>query len=604
MDLARNAALVIAAAALLVFVMQRLRQSAIVAHLLLGMVVGPSVLDLVPSGADGNHAGALIAELAEIGVVLLLFFIGLEFHLAALKRMARLALLGTLLQLLFTTAAFAAIGRALGFTLVQAASAGFCIALSSTAIVMKAFDERRESDTPWSQASLAILLGQDLAAMAAIAASALVPAATGAAASSPAAIDHAEPRNLWLLLGLPVLAALARFAMPRLFAKAALSRNPELFALSSLAACFLVAVAARELGASLALGAFLGGVVFAETPFAHQIRADLATIKDLALGLFFLSIGMLVDLRYVAAHLPLLLGALATVVVVKTLVTTLVLRLFRIPWSVASGAGLALAQVSEFSFVLATGAGAPLLGEQSSRALVPLAVLSMLPAPLLVGASGKFGRRVASWLGQPMRVARTELPALREATSVQSRAIVVGYGPVGRTLCRILLHVGVRVCVIDLHPTTIAKLHRLGRDAVFGDATRREVLQAAGIGAAQHLVITLPDQATRTAVIATARSLAPRIAILTRARYLSEQEVLEATGANHVSYEEAEVAVELARLVLASLGVAEETLAAEVGAIRDEIAVRTGFTTILPIPRPPSAPSPPTDSRPEPPPTA
>ena len=117
----------------------------------------------------------------------------------------------------------------------------------------------------------------------------------------------------------------------------------------------------------------------------------------------------------------------------------------------------------------------------------------------------------------------------------------------------------------------------------------------------QHLIVTLPDQATRTAVIATARSLAPRIAILTRARYLSEQEVLEATGANYISYEEAEVAVELARLVLASLGVAEETLAAEVGAIRAEIAVRTGFTTILPIPRPPP---PPPDSRPEPPPTA
>lgn len=589
MDLVRNAALVIAAAALLVFVMQRLRQSAIVAHLLLGMVVGPFALDLVPSGADGRQAGALVAELAETGVVLLLFFIGLEFHVAALRRMARLALLGTLLQLVLTTAAIAAFGRALGFTLVQAASAGFCVALSSTAIVMKAFDERRESDTPWSQASLAILLGQDLAAMAAIAASALVPAAAGA---SGLPIGSAEPKSLWLLLGLPVLAALARFAMPRLFARAALTRNPELFALSSLAACLLVAVAARELGASLALGAFLGGAIFAETPFAHQIRADLATVKNLALGLFFLSIGMLVDLRYVAAHLPLLLGALVTIVVVKTLVATLVLRLFRIPWSVATAAGLALAQVSEFAFVLATGAGAPLLGERSRQALVPLAVLSMLPAPLLIGWSGKFGRRVASWLGQPLRVARTELPALREATSVQSRAIVVGYGPVGRTLCRILIHVGVRVCVVDLHPTTIAKLRRTGRDAVFGDATRREVLEAAGIGAARHLIVTPPDQATRTAVIATARALAPKIEILTRARYLSEQEVLQAAGADHVSYEEAEVAVELARLLLESLGVAKETLQAEVGAIRAEIAVRTGFTTILPIARPePPGPS-------------
>jgi CPA2 family monovalent cation:H+ antiporter-2 len=581
MELVRNAALVIAAAALLVFVMQRMRQSAIVAHLLLGMVVGPFALDLVPSGA-------VVAELAEIGVVLLLFFIGLEFHVAALRRMASLALLGTLLQLVVTSAAIAAIGHALGFTWVQGASAGFCVALSSTAIVMKAFEEQRESDTPWAQASLAILLGQDLAAMAAIAASALVPATLGASGAIGSVAEGPEHRSLWLLLGLPLLAAVARYVLPRLFAKAALTRNPELFALSSLAACFLVAVAARELGASLVLGAFLGGVVFAETPFAHQIRADLSTVKNLALGLFFLSIGMLVDLRYVAAHVPLLAGALVAVVVVKTLVATLVFRLFRIPWSVAAGGGLALAQVSEFAFVLATGAGAALLGDASRQALVPLAVLSMLPAPLLIRASGGFGRRVASLLGQPMRVAPTAVPELREETKLQqTRAIVVGYGPVGRTLCRILMHVGVRVCVVDLHPTTIAKLKKLGRDAVFGDATQREVLRAAGISEARHLVVTLPDQATRSAVITTARALSPRITILSRARYLSEQEVLETAGANHISYEEAEVAVELARLMLGALGVPEETLDQEVGAIRAEIAVRTGFTTILPIPRPP-----------------
>jgi len=351
MELFGNAALVIAAAALLVFVMQRLRQSAIVAHLLLGMVVGPHALDLVPSSSAVSH-------MAEIGVVLLLFFIGLEFHVATLKRMAGLALLGTLLQMGLTTAAIAALARLLGFTGAQGLAFGFCIALSSTAIVMKAFEDRRESDTPWAQSSLAILLGQDLFAMAAIAATALLPAAAGAPVSPT---EGASGRSLWFLLGLPVLVVVARWALPRLFRKAALAQNPELFALSSLAACFLVAVAAAELGASLVLGAFLGGMVFADTPFSHQIRADLATVKNLALGLFFLSVGMLVDLAFVAAHPLLLAGALVAVVAVKLFVTTLVLRLFRIPWSVAAGGGLALAQVSEFVFVLAAGAGAALL---------------------------------------------------------------------------------------------------------------------------------------------------------------------------------------------------------------------------------------------------
>jgi len=585
MELFGNAALVIAAAALLVFVMQRLRQSAIVAHLLLGMVVGPHALDLVPSSAA-------VTQMAEIGVVLLLFFIGLEFHVATLKRMAGLALLGTLLQMGLTTAAIAALAQLLGFTGVQGLALGFCIALSSTAIVMKAFEDRRESDTPWAQSSLAILLGQDLFAMAAIAATALLPAAAGAPVSHT---EGAGGRSLWFLLGLPVLIVVARWALPRLFHKAALAQNPELFALSSLAACFLVAVAAAELGASLVLGAFLGGMVFADTPFAHQIRADLATVKNLALGLFFLSAGMLVDLAFVAAHPLLLAGALVAVVAVKLVVTTLVLRLFRIPWSVAAGGGLALAQVSEFVFVLAAGAGVTLLGEPAKQLLTPLAVLTMLPTPLLVGAAGKFGRGVASLLGHPaadvlagaavVAALETAAPAL-----AKTRVIVVGYGPVGRTLCRILLGMGARVCVIDLQPSTVERLRRLGRDAVFGDATRREVLHAAGIHQSRYLILTLPDQSTRAAILATARAVAPRIVVLTRARYLDEQAALERLGADHISYEEAEVAMQLARLTLGSLGVSRETLEEEVRAIRAEIAVRTGFTTIMPR-RPPEPPA-------------
>jgi CPA2 family monovalent cation:H+ antiporter-2 len=584
-----NAALVIAAAALLVFVMQRLRQSSIVAHLLLGIVVGPHALDLIPSSAT-------VREMAEIGVVLLLFFIGLDFHVAALKRMAKVALLGTLLQMALTTAAVAALTQALGFTAVQALAVGFCIALSSTAIVMKAFEDGRESDTPWAQSSLAILLGQDLFAMAAIAATALLPSASGAAGVAAGPVAGAEGRSLWFLLGLPVLVVVARFALPRLFRMAALARNPELFALSSLAACFLVAVAAAELGASLVLGAFLGGMVFADTPYSHQIRADLATVKNLALGLFFLSIGMLVDLEFVAVHPLLLAGGLVTVVAVKLVVTTLVLRAFRIPWSVAAGSGLALAQVSEFVFVLAAGAGGALLGDVAKLLLAPLAVVTMLPTPLLVGVSGRFGRGVASLLGHsaaPAVATAAGTPAAPAAPLSKTRVVVVGYGPVGRTLCRILLRVGVRVCVIDLQPTTVERLKRLGRDAVFGDATRREVLMAAGLAESRCLIITLPDQSTRAAILATARAVAPRVLVMTRARYLDEQPSLERLGADYISYEEAEVAMELARLMLGTLGVARETLEEEVRAIRSEIAVRTGFTMITPRspPGPPAAPA-------------
>jgi CPA2 family monovalent cation:H+ antiporter-2 len=579
-----DAAIVLAAAALLVVLLHRFRQSSIVAHLLLGMAVGPHALDLVPSGA-------LVDRLAEIGVILLLFFIGLEFQVGELKRMSALALGGTALQIALTTTIATAAARFLGFALAPACLFGFCVALSSTAIVMKAFEDRRETDGATAKTSLAILLGQDLAAMGALGLSALVKVGEG---------TEGPRGNPLALFGLPLLFFAARTALPRLFARAAVTRNPEVFALASLASCFLVAAAAQWLGASLVLGAFLGGMVFAGTAVAHQIRADLATVRTVALALFFLSIGALVDPRYLRDHAGPLAGALVVVVVAKSAIATLVLRTFRLPWSVASGAGLALAQVGEFAFVLASSGLGQVLGEEPRRLLVPLAVLSMLPTPFFVGASGRFGAWVAGlrgaragvgseggagWLTRrPVAAAASEPASPTYAAGPvplsETLAIVVGYGPVGRTLCRILLRLGLRVCVIDLSPATVEKLKRLGREAVFGDAGRREVLRAAGLERARWLLITLPNLEARAAIIATARAVAPWVNILSRARYLEERTHLEAAGADQIAYEEAEVAMELARLLLAHLGVAPEVLEEEVASIRSEIAVRTGFSTI------------------------
>jgi CPA2 family monovalent cation:H+ antiporter-2 len=577
-----NAAVVFAAAALLVWLLHRWKQSSIVAYLVLGLAAGPAALDLVPSGE-------VVDQLAEIGVVLLLFFLGLEFHVRELKRMAGVALGGTALQLLLTTAVMAAAGALLGWALVPSVVLGYCVALSSTAIVMKAFEERKEDDGAIAKNALALLLGQDLAAMAALALCALLPASEGG------------PRGTspWLLLCLPALFFAARATLPRLFAKAALARQPEIFALSSLAACFLVAAGAHRLGASLALGAFLGGMVFADTPFAAQIRADLATVKSVALGLFFLSIGALVDPIYVRDHALLLAGAILFIVVAKTIVATLVLRLFRRPWSLAAAAGLSISQVGEFAFVLASGTVGVLLGEELRRFLIPLAAISMLPAPPLVGLSGRFGARVAALLG------RRDAPAAGGATIgaggaggaggddatklANVRAIVVGYGPVGRTLCRILLRHGVRVCVIELSHATVDRLRRLKRESVFGDASRREVLLAAGLERAQWLIVTLPNLEARVSIIANARAIAPRVRILSRARYIEERSPLEESGADQISYEEAEVAMELARLLLARLEVAPDVLEQEVRDIRSEIAVRTGFTMLnLRVSEPPN----------------
>lgn len=582
MDILSGIALVTLLAAALSWLMTRLGQSAIIAYILLGVLVGPSGPFNLLQASDS------VAHLSEIGVIFLLFFIGLEFELEALKKVARLATLGTALQMGATATLVGGAGMAMGFTFKEALVAGVACALSSTAIVMKAFEDRREADSATAKSSLAILLGQDLFALLFVAAMPLLLGVKKEGGLHPAL------GLLIMAVALPILFVVSKKFLPVLFNRAAISKNQEVFALCSLGACLLVAWLAHFIGASPALGAFMGGLVFSGSPFAHQIRADLISIKNLSLGFFFLTVGMLMDLNYVISNIPLLLAGLVVLISLKTAAVSGVFRFFKYPWNIGVGAGFALAQVSEFAFVLVSEAKkASVFSESNSQLLITLAVLSMFLAPALVARSMRLGDFVGAKLGSvaPQRTApdTARLPEGTDAESPhafpeaqQTRAIVVGYGPVGITLCKILIRFGIRPCVVDLNLDTIKKLQKMNRDAVFGDATNREVLHAAGIHDARHLLITVPNFATRAAIIASARVLNPGIAIVSRARYLDERMHLETAGASHISYEEAEVAAELARLILTELGARPDLLHHEVTKLRAEIAVRTGFTVVTP----------------------
>ncbi len=575
-------AVIAASAAFLVWLLQKLGQSAVVAYLLLGIVFGPSGMDVVPNDESVQH-------LSEIGVIFLLFFIGLEFHIDALKRTAGLVFGGTATQILFCGVPVYLAGHFSGLSWKENLVLGLCTALSSTAIVVKAFEDRKEADSPAAQSSLSILIGQDFVALAAIAA---LPAILGSGGGNGG-------WNLMIMAGsLPILYFVAHKFLPIVFRRAAVSQNQEAFALCSLGACLLVAVAAYQLKATYSLGAFLGGLVFAGTPYAHQIRADLAAFRNLAIGFFFFTVGSQLDLTYAAANGPLVLGALAALLAVKVIGATFAFRLFGSPWSVAAAAGLALSQVGEFAFVLAaeaTKGGA--IGDDRRQLLLTVAVLSMLVAPALIARANVFGRKVAGVLGMDIRSpksgARPPLPSVdgeESPTGTETvRALVVGYGPVGRVLCKILIRFGVSPCVIDLQLDTVKKLHAINREAIYGDAGKREVLEAAGVAQAKYLIITLPDLASRAPIILSAKAINPQITIISRARYLTERGALETSGADHISYEEAEVAAELARLLLNQLGARDDLLQNEVRRLRTEIAVRTGFTQVFR--RPDAAPA-------------
>lgn len=574
-------AVIAASAALLVWLLQKLGQSAVVAYLLLGIIFGPSGLDVVPNDESVQH-------LSEIGVVFLLFFIGLDFHVDALKRTAGLVFGGTAAQILLCGLPVYAAGALAGLSWKENLVLGLCTALSSTAIVVKAFEDRKEGDSPAAQSALSILIGQDFVALAAVAA---LPAILGGGGGNGGF-------NLMIMAGsLPILYLVAHKFLPIVFRRAAVSQNQEAFALCSLGACLLVAVAAYQLKATYSLGAFLGGLVFAGTPYAHQIRADLAAFRNLAIGFFFFTVGSQLDLTYAASNVPLVLGALALLMTVKVIGATFAFRLFGSPWSVAASAGLALSQVGEFAFVLAADASkSGGLGDDRRQLLLTVAVLSMLFAPALVARANVFGRKVAGKLGMDIRSPKSGAlpPPSIEGEEVPTgtetvRALVVGYGPVGRVLCKILIRFGVSPCVIDLQLDTIKKLHAINREAIYGDAGKREVLEAAGVAQAKYLIITLPDLGSRAPIILSAKAINPQITIISRARYLTERGALETSGADHISYEEAEVAAELARLLLNQLGARDDLLQNEVRRLRSEIAVRTGFTQVFR--RPEAAPA-------------
>lgn len=584
MELLTSIAVITILAAVLAWIMTKLGQSAILAYILLGVLIGPSTpWTIIPANNE-------VANLSEIGVIFLLFFIGLEFQIEALKKVARLATVGTVLQMLGTALLVGGVSMAVGFSIKEAIIAGVACALSSTAIVMKAFEDRREADSATAQSALAILLGQDLVALLFVAA---MPLLFGVKSDGHGGM-HPALAFVVMAGSLPVLFIVSKKFLPIIFNRAAISKNQEVFALCSLGACLLVAWLAHFVGASPALGAFMGGLVFSGTPYAHQIRADLIAFKNLSLGFFFLTVGMLMNLTYVTSHIPLLLGGLILLILMKTAGAAGVFRFFKYPWNIAAGAGLALAQVSEFAFVLVSEAKkSDVFTEDHGQLLISLAVLSMFLAPALVARSLRFGDMIAKKLGGPIpdapktttpsepgdAEAPHALPAARNA-----RAIVVGYGPVGITLCKILIRFGIRPCVVDLNLDTIKKLQAMGRDAVFGDGANREVLHAAGVHEASYLIITVPNFATRAGIISSARTLNSGIAIVSRARYLDERGHLERAGASHISYEEAEVAAELARLILNELGARPDLLHHEVLKLRAEIAVRTGFTIVNPRP--------------------
>lgn len=548
----REAVTVLAAAVAVVLVCARLRVPSVVGLLLTGLLIGPGGLGWVAETET-------VAILAELGVAFLLFAIGAELRLSELKELGRPFLLGGSGQCALTGIFAAAVAMALGQPAPVAIFLGLALCLSSTAVVLKLYEARRETGTPQGRISLAILLFQDMLVVPVVV---LTPLLAGGAAS--AGTGHVVTRLLLAVVALLVLALVARYLMPPVLDLIVRSRVRELFVLGAVTLCLALSWTTAALGFSLALGAFLAGLLVAETEYSHQVLADVVPFRDLFASIFFISVGMLVDVTFALEHLPQLLGLALLVIAGKAIATVVALRLIRYPARIAVVVGLGLAQIGEFSFVvMEVGRRVGLLNAEQFQTLLVTAVLTLVFTPLLIGVAPKLGR----WAAELAPGDATEAP---DVVGLDEHVVVVGFGMNGRMLSRVLRQTGIAFVVIELNPTAILEARREEVPILFGDATRSAILERAGIERARVAVFAISDPVATRHSARLARALNPGLHVVVRTRQVDQIEAFRQDGADEVIAEEFESAIEIFTRVLAQYHVPRNVVRAQTRALRAE----------------------------------
>ncbi|HVY28391.1 MAG TPA: cation:proton antiporter [Polyangiaceae bacterium] len=535
-------AIVAALAVLVTVVLARLKLPTVAGLLAAGALLGPYGLGLVSS----VHA---IEVLAEVGVVLLLFTIGLEFSLSRLRDILRQVALGGLLQVGLTTGVTAGVAVLFGQSLGRGIFYGFAFALSSTAIVLRALGERRELDAPHGKFIVGTLIFQDLCVVPMVL---TVPLLAGGAPAGQAA------SSILLALGKAALVVVgtilvSRFVVPKLLGLVDASRSREVFLLAILGLCIGTAWLTSRVGLSLALGAFLGGMVVADTEYSHRAMGDILPLRDAFVSVFFVSLGMLFDIRVVLTQPLLVLALLFGFLLAKGALATLSALAMRFPSRVAWLAGVGLAQFGEFGFVLAKLAEHS--GVVSGKELGPLlaaGIVSMFLTPLLVRAAPHItaGERLLAPLEKLIGV--RSIDEADEGRKLENHVVIVGFGVAGRLAAQALLAAGTPFVVLELNADNVRRGKQLGLPVFYGDATSSEALGHAHLNEARLVVLLLNDPQACVRIVDTLRREAPHVPVLMRTRYLAEREGLLKMGARDVVAEEVEGAVEvIARLLRA-----------------------------------------------------
>jgi CPA2 family monovalent cation:H+ antiporter-2 len=542
--------------AFVVFVLNKLRVPSIVGFLIAGIFLGPHGFGFIQNVRE-------VELLAEIGVILLLFTVGLEISLKQLKRIHSAILGGGFSQVLLTLIATAAIAYLFIGKWNASFFAGFLVALSSTAIVMKMLFDRGEVDSPHGRLAVGILIFQDLCVVPLML---LIPMLAGNQESLPGV--------LWTLFKSAAILFLvifsARWFVPFILHQIVHTRSRELFIITLILLCLGTALLTSWLGLSLALGAFLAGLIISESEYAYQAISDILPFKESFNGLFFISVGMLLNLSFFTDHLLIVFSAFAIIIMLKTLTGSLSVHLLGHPMRVSLQTGLSLAQIGEFSFVLAVaGKSAGLLGEHHYQLFLSSSVLTMLLTPFLIRTSAD----ISTWVSSKKILER--LDRMRKRAAIEGlpmrregHVIIVGFGLNGRNLAEVLKETSLPYVVLDLNSDTVLQMKKRGEPIFYGDGTTPEILHKLGIDTAKTLVVAISDPVSTRRIVQIARKENPRIYIIVRTRYTAEMEELIELGANEVIPEEFETSIEIFARVLHQYQVPRNLLLDQIERIR------------------------------------
>lgn len=555
------------------YVTQRLGLSPIVGYLVAGIFVGPFT--------PGIAADREIAEqLAEVGVVLLMFGVGLHFDLKDLLAVRKVAVPGAALLGLTATVSGALLARSFGWDWPAAVVFGLALSVESTVVLTRVLSDRNELHTPTGHIAVGWLVVEDLLTVVMLV---LLPVLVGPNAAGPSGAAVAVG------LALLKIAALVAFTLlvggrviPRVLEKVAAARSRELFTLTVLVVALGIAVGSATLfGVSMALGAFLAGMVVGRSEFSLRAASEALPMRDAFAVLFFVSVGMLFDPHQLLRQPLLVAATTAIVVLLKPAVAFVLVLLLRRPPRTAFGIAAALSQIGEFSFLVsALGVRLRVLSDDATNALVAASIISITVSPLLYRlarpAEAWASRRPALWRLLNARVPRVGGDRPDDADDgpplgPRHRAIIIGYGPVGSTVSRLLRENGIRPTVVEMNLDTVRRLRREGVAAVYGDASRPETLHEAGVTEAGSLILSAGGVTGSEEVIRLARELNPQLRVLARTAYVREMPALRSAGAEAVFSGEGEIALAFAEAVLRGLGATPDQIDRERARVRGEL---------------------------------